>query len=254
MDDKDDTIERLYQCITLLESEPPNFVRLDCVFQDLINFWQDANVSFLFKNTLVYITKVLSATLIESVTKAYWKKTLTESQLLEIFNLSEKKLKAIKDHCEFDYTIFCLELEEDIAYFREKKLILVHLTPRNNVPKPCWNIIEESTASLHYTTLPQWLWIHYIPNMRYGLPHIPCIAYRGAVTLDKRNTFKQKLEQATREEYPAVFSEMGPFCVFCKDEFAMTENFTIVDCCNHLVCEKCNTRQSWKEWYVAIVK
>ena len=218
-------------------------------FERIIQFWQNPEEA---KNTErryinIQITRLLLATILNLRQNPLDENASNNS--LKVMDMAEKKFMIIIGYYEIAETLFMIELENCISYFKEKKLSLIYRMPRINESEQCMNIIEESTSPNHYSMACLWLGLYYLPSQRYGLPHVPCTASRGG-SLDRRRALKHKLDTTPSLLSFLQLNEMNNRCVFCKNQFTINENYVILDCCNHLVCCKCRTRHSWKEWWV----
>lgn len=244
----ENSVRRLgeYECFA--NSFKLTFERVKIAYEEVLNFWQNASArdKLNYRSTFVEFTANFTTSAL-NVRQEFWKEK-DYCNMLKSLDIIEKQLKRIVCWYELHETVHAIRLETDIASCTKLKLLTVHTTPRKSFPKECLKIIKESVSSRHYAINCQWLWVHYIPKTRYGLPHVPCIAgQHGLVNPDKRKAMKYKLNTAPSLEYLLELNGIGNGCAYCKAKLKPEDNHAILDCCNHLVCSYCKTLHSWKE-------
>ena len=239
------------QCITKATVGDVQVFFVDIAFRDVLNFWQYASErdNEDYRYHFILLTRIFVFLLYK------WRSYIIEAsdfpimnKSIEVDDIAETQLKLIKRYYSESETLFAMELEVFIECFTYRKLVTMHMTPKEYFYHgDCLAILEESTSACERSSEYPWINLYYIPMLKYGLPHGPCIV-QCLGGKKKRKNLQARLERRSHYTEIIAENEMSDQCVFCIGKVLAEENFTILDCCTHLVCKGCKKLHAWKEW------
>ena len=241
---------RIGEYIVTITEGNANLTFVHKVFNEVLDFWENASESdqFKFGSRIVVFTSQFAYLVYQFVTRDNCDADfdMMRSTLL-IHHIAEEQLKAIKEFYNASEALYVLEIEHYIDLFLLRKLERLHKIPREVFHEDLLLILESSTSNKGLK-FKNWIRLFYIPDMREGLPHGPCLAaVKGNIGRGPKR-LQARLEQIPTLAQPMAENELEEVCVFCSQTILSYQKYILIDCCTHLICSKCKKLHSWKLW------